>query len=99
MSTPTATQQPAPYSVLRRLVARHPVAAFLIMVYAVNIAVVLPPVLTRGDILPFEQPLSGPLGHLFGSALPAFLVMAAMHGRAGYALSCERRFASGRANG
>jgi len=83
MSTPTATQQPAPHSALRRLVARHPVAAFLVMVYAVTIAVVLPPVLTRHDIWPFGQALSDPLGHIFGSAVPAFLVIAAMHGRAG----------------
>src|SRR2546430_15212568 len=83
MSTPTATQQPAPHSALRRLVARHPVAAFLVMVYAVNIAVVLPPVLTRHDIWPFGQALSDPLGHIFGSAVPAFLAIAAMHGRAG----------------
>src|SRR5438876_710530 len=83
MSTPTATQQPAPHSALRRLVARHPVAAFLVMVYAVNIAVLLPPVLTRHDIWPFGQALSDPLGHIFGSAVPAFLVIAAMHGRAG----------------
>src|SRR2546430_17282036 len=83
MSTPTATQQPAPHSALRRLVARHPVAAFLVMVYAVNIAIVLPPVLTRHDIWPFDQALSAPLGHIFGSAVPAFLVVAAMHGRAG----------------
>src|SRR6266702_5055287 len=83
MSTPTATQQPAPHSALRRLLARHPVAAFLVMVYAVTIAVVLPPVLTRHDIWPFGQALSDPLGHIFGSAVPAFLVIAAMHGRAG----------------
>src|SRR5438045_968257 len=83
MSTRSTTQHPAPHSALRRLVARHPVAAFLVMVYAVNIAVVLPPVLTRHDIWPFDQALSAPLGHIFGSAVPAFLVVAAMHGRAG----------------
>ncbi len=90
MSTPTATQQPAPHSALRRLVARHPVAAFLVMVYAVNIAVVLPPVLTRHDIWPFGQALSDPLGHIFGSAVPAFLVIAAMHGRAGVRVGWHR---------
>jgi hypothetical protein len=47
MSVLTATQQPAPHSALRRLVARHPVAAFLVMVYAVNIAVALPTVRTH----------------------------------------------------
>ena len=83
MSTRSTTQHPAPHSALRRLVARHPVAAFLVMVYAVTIAVVLPPVLTRHDIWPFGQALSDPLGHIFGSAVPAFLVIAAMHGRAG----------------
>src|SRR2546421_5698885 len=83
MSTRSTTQHPAPHSALRRLVARHPVAAFLVMVYAVNILVVLPPVLIRHDIWPFGQALSDPLGHIFGSAVPAFLVIAAMHGRAG----------------
>src|SRR5438874_7406619 len=83
MSTRSTTQHPAPHSALRRLGARHPVAAFLVMVYAVNIAIVLPPVLTRHDIWPFDQALSAPLGHIFGSAVPAFLVVAAMHGRAG----------------
>src|SRR5207244_4490543 len=83
MSTRSTTLRPAPHSALRRLVARHPVAAFLVMVYAVNIVVLLPPVLTRHDIWPFGQALSDPLGHIFGSAVPAFLVIAAMHGRAG----------------
>src|SRR3989442_8393688 len=83
MSTRPMTQQPPPPSALRRLVARHPVAAFLVMVYAVNIAVVLPPVLTRPDILPFALRPDALLGHIFGSAVPAFLVIAAMHGRAG----------------
>src|SRR2546427_9219413 len=83
MSTPTATPQPAPHSALRRLVAHHPVAAFLVMVYAVNIAVELPPVLTRPDILPFALRPDALLGHIFGCALPAFLVVAALHGRAG----------------
>ncbi len=83
MSTPTATPQPAPHSALRRLVAHHPVAAFLIMVYAVNIAVELPPVLTRPDILPFALRPDALLGHIFGCALPAFLVVAALHGWAG----------------
>jgi membrane protease YdiL (CAAX protease family) len=83
MSEPTTTRQPTPRSALRRLVARHPVAAFLVMVYAVNIAVALPPVLTRRDILPFDLALIESLGPIFGVALPAFLVMAAMHGQDG----------------
>ena len=83
MSTRPMTQQLPPHSALRRLVARHPVAAFLVMVYAVNIAVELPPVLTRPDILPFALRPDALLGHIFGCALPAFLVVAALHGWAG----------------
>jgi hypothetical protein len=64
-------------------VARHPVAAFLAMVFAVNVAVALVPVLTRRDILPFDLALYESLGPIFGVALPAFIVVAAMHGRAG----------------
>jgi membrane protease YdiL (CAAX protease family) len=83
MAVPTATQQPSPHLALRRLVARHPVAAFLVMVYTVNTAVALSPLLTRRDILPFGLAPYDSLGHILGVALPAFLVVAAMHGRAG----------------
>jgi uncharacterized protein len=83
MSVPAATPQPALHSALRRLVARHPVASFLVMVFAVNCAVALSPLLTRRDILPFELAPYDSLGHIFGVALPAFIVVAAMHGRAG----------------
>jgi hypothetical protein len=37
--TPTTIHQPAPHTALRRLVARQPVAALLMMVYTVNTAV------------------------------------------------------------
>jgi uncharacterized protein len=83
MTVPAATRRPAPFSALRRLVARHPVASFLVMVYAVNIAVALSPLLTRRDILPFGLAPYDSLGHIFGVALPAFIVVAATHGRAG----------------
>jgi membrane protease YdiL (CAAX protease family) len=83
MAVPAATQQPAPHSALRRLVARHPVATFLVMVYAVNVAVALVPVLTRRDILPFDLAPYDSLGHIFGVALPAFIVVAAMSGKSG----------------
>ena len=79
-----AAQQPAPnYSALRRLVARHPVAAFLVMVSTVNTAVALVPLLTRRDILPFGLAPYDSLGHIFGVALPAFIVVAAMSGKTG----------------
>jgi uncharacterized protein len=83
MTVPAATRRPDSHSALRRLVARHPVAAFLVMVYAVNTAVALVPLLTRRDILPFGLAPYDSLGHIFGVALPAFLVVAATHGRAG----------------
>jgi membrane protease YdiL (CAAX protease family) len=59
------------------------VAAFLVMVFAVNCTLALSPLLTRRDILPFGLAPYDSLGHIFGMALPAFLVVAAMHGRAG----------------
>src|SRR5215204_1347524 len=80
MSSHTSTQQAASHSALRRLVARHPVTAFLVMVYAVNSAVALVPVLTRRDILPFDLALYESLGPIFGVALPAFVVVAAAGG-------------------
>jgi uncharacterized protein len=83
VTVPAAAQQPSPHSALRRLLARHPTAAFLVMVYAVNIAVALSPLLTRRDILPFGLAPYDSLGHIFGVALPAFIVVAAMHGQAG----------------
>jgi membrane protease YdiL (CAAX protease family) len=84
VTVPAATPQPAPhYSVLRRLVVRHPVAAFLVMVYVINTAVALSPLLTRRDILPFGLAPYDSLGHIFGVALPAFIVVAAMNGKAG----------------
>ena len=83
MTVPAATRRPALFSALRRLVARHPVTAFLVMVYTVNTAVALVPLLTRRDILPFGLAPYDSLGHIFGVALPAFLVVAATHGRTG----------------
>jgi uncharacterized protein len=83
MTGPVATRQPAPHSALRRLVVRHPVAVFLVMVYTVSSAVALVPVLTRRDILPFDLALYDSLAPIFGVALPAFIVVAATGGRNG----------------
>jgi hypothetical protein len=89
MSTLAPTMQPA--SSLRRLVARHPVAAFLVLVYTVTIAFAL--LRTLGDIrLPFALFLWVSLEHLFDCALPAFLVVAALHGRAGVRDLARRSF-------
>jgi uncharacterized protein len=85
MRTQASTAPPGAsfFSSARGVVARHPVAAFLVMVYAINIAVALPPILTRRDLLPFDQAPYDWLGHILGSAVPAFLVTAAVLGRAG----------------
>jgi len=84
MATP---QQQLPHqgsrSWLRQVIAQHPVASFLIMVYAVNIGVAFPPALTRRDLLPFDQAPYDWLGHILGSAVPAFVVTWALSGRAG----------------
>ena len=50
MSTPAAIQQPAPHSAFRRLVARHPVATFLIMAFTVSITIAFVRLRTNGDI-------------------------------------------------
>jgi membrane protease YdiL (CAAX protease family) len=53
------------------------------MVYAINVAVALLPVLTRRDLLPFDQAPYDWLGHILGSAAPAFVVMWAVSGGLG----------------
>ena len=83
MSTTTAIQQPALYSPLRRLVAHHLVAAFLIMTYTITPVFVLQTLRTPLDILPLGFSLWDSFGTIFGVALPAFLVMAALYGRTG----------------
>ena len=85
MSSQTAIQQPAPSSTLRRLAARHPVVAFLAMAYTVSITIALLRLRTNGDIhqSPSYQYFVGFLEHLFSVALPAFLVVAVLHGKAG----------------
>ena len=83
MASRTSPQRPAPRSALGRLTARHPVVAFLVMVFAVNTAVELVPALTRRDILPFDLALYESLGPVFGVALPAFVVVGVCGGRDG----------------
>src|SRR5688572_6249214 len=85
MSTPTTIQQStAPPSALRRLVARHPVATFLIMAFTVSVTIAFVRLQINGDIQsPSHQYSLVFLEHLFSVALPAFLVVAAMHGKAG----------------
>jgi uncharacterized protein len=51
---------------VRRLVARHPVAAFLCICYAVTWATAVPWFRERTDILPFDLPMWGSLGTFVG---------------------------------
>ena len=83
MLTPATIQQSAPPSALRRLVAHHPVAAFLVMAYTITPAFLLQTIWRPANILPLGFSLWDSFGTIFGVALPAFLVMAALHGRAG----------------
>ena len=91
MPTATEDRQPIPRSPLWRLVARHPVAAFLVMLYAITWTVFLPVVLQGRGLLALPVDLSGGLAFnallaiasILGVALPAFLVTAATGGRAG----------------
>jgi hypothetical protein len=72
------TPQPAPYySTPMHLVARHPVAAFLAMVYAVKIAVAPSPLLTRRDTSSFGLAPYDSLGHIPGAAMPAVIPLPA----------------------
>ena len=49
------------------------------------------PVLTRRDILPFDLAPHDALGHIFGVALPAFIVVAAISGKSGVQDLARRR--------
>jgi membrane protease YdiL (CAAX protease family) len=91
MTTATENRQPAPLSPLKRLVIRHPVAAFLAMLYAIAWSVFLPVVLQARGLLALPVDLSEgvafdavtSLASILGVALPAFLVTAATGGKAG----------------
>jgi membrane protease YdiL (CAAX protease family) len=88
MSAPnSATQHPISRSSLRRLVVRHPVAAFLVMAFVFSWTIMLPLLLSESGfgVLPFALPwqVFGSLMSIFGLALPAFLITAATDGEAG----------------
>jgi CAAX protease family protein len=70
---------------VREAMARHPVAAFLLIGIGGYVAAVLILTPVDNDVLPFELPLYGVLGGIIGVALAAFLVSYATDGRAGVA--------------
>jgi uncharacterized protein len=67
-----------------RGVARHPVLAFMVISLAVGFAAAAIPPIVASEILPFGLPLHG-VGMSLGAGLAAFLVTAALAGRAGVA--------------
>jgi membrane protease YdiL (CAAX protease family) len=89
MSTTTENQQPPnSSSSLRGVVARHPVAAFLVIAFAFGWGGMLPLLLSENGpvtIVPIELPWMpfAAILSIFGLALPAFLVTAATDGKDG----------------
>ncbi len=88
MTTATENLQPSkPSSSLKAVVARHPVAAFLLMAFVFSWTIMLPLLLSEGGfgVVPIKLPWQpfGSLMSIFGLALPAFLVTAAMEGKDG----------------
>lgn len=68
---------------LRPVVIRHPVAAFLVLVYGTITVLPLVPWLTEPGLLPGGATLHGYAENILGAALPAFVVTAIVNGRDG----------------
>lgn len=83
----TAPQRSTLRSSLRQLIARHPVSAFLILAFTFAWATIVPLLLAQQGfgVLPISLPVKpfNALASYVGLALPAFLVTAAIGGRAG----------------
>lgn len=67
---------------LRPVVRRHPVAAFLVLLYGMAGGLALIPALTEPGLLPNDANLYGPLVSILGCAVPAVVVTAIVGGRA-----------------
>jgi uncharacterized protein len=84
MAGPTEQAARTDFSPLRSWIVRHPIATFLVLVYATTTALVfVPKGLTEPGLLPGGATPHGVLGNVLGSALPAFIVTALVSGRAG----------------
>jgi uncharacterized protein len=71
-------------SPLRSWIIRHPIATFLVLVYATTTALVfVPQGLTEPGLLPGGATPHGVLENVLGSAVPAFIVTALVSGKAG----------------
>jgi membrane protease YdiL (CAAX protease family) len=68
-----------------RVVARHPVVAFMVIGLGAAFLVSVIPPIVDAQVLPFDLPLHGVVGGALGVGLGAFLVTYALAGRAGMA--------------
>jgi hypothetical protein len=73
------------WSSARRGVARHPVLAFMLISLGIGFVTAAIPPIADSEIPPFDQPLHGIVGGSLGLGVAAFLVTAALSGRAGVA--------------
>jgi uncharacterized protein len=84
MVEPAANVGAADASPLRSWIVTHPIATFLVLVYATTTALVfVPKGLTEPGLLPGGATPHGVLENLLGSAVPAFIVTALVSGKAG----------------
>ena len=80
-------------SPLRSWIVRHPIATFLVLVYATITALVfVPKGLTEPGLLPGGATPHGVLENVLGSAVPAFIVAALVSGKAGVRDLARRSF-------
>ena len=84
MAERSADVRPAAVSPLRSWINRHPIATFLVLVYATTTALVfVPRILTEPGLLPGGATPHGVLENVLGSAVPAFIVTALVSGKVG----------------
>ena len=78
---------------VRSWMIRHPIATFLVLVYATTTALVfVPRVLTEPGMLPGGATPHGVLENVLGSAVPAFIVTALVSGKVGVRDLARRSF-------
>jgi membrane protease YdiL (CAAX protease family) len=93
MAERSADVRAADPSPLRLWINRHPIATFLVLVYATTTALIfVPRVLTEPGVLPGGATPHGVLQNVLGSAVPAFIVTALVSGRAGVRDLARRSF-------
>jgi membrane protease YdiL (CAAX protease family) len=93
MAGPTEQAARTDLSPLRSWIVRHPIATFLVLVYATTtVLVFVPKGLTEPGLLPGGATPHGVLVNVLGSALPAFIVTALVSGKAGVRDLARRSF-------